>query len=440
MLVTETAVTTHYTPRAAFVPFHKRTQRWASLVCHRRAGKTVACVADLVDAALRCKLEMPRFAYLAPFYTQAKDVAWVYLKRMVGDIPGVKINESELHVDLPGNNARVRLYGADNYDRMRGIFLDGVVLDEFADMDPRAWPEVIRPTLSDRKGWATFIGTPKGRNAFWEVHSNAQEDGAWYDLTLPADTSGLIDDDELEDARRSMTPEQFAQEYLCSFEAAIMGAYYGKEMAQAERDGRITTVPYDPAVPVHTAWDLGFNDATAIWFWQIVGPEIHVIDFYENHGQQIPHYASIVHAKPYTYGIHWFPPDVRATFLGMERSRVETLLSVGITPRILGEQKVMDGINALRVITPRIWWERACGNGLEALRQYRAAYDDKLRAFKDHPLHDWTSNPADAARYMAVAYRELKPEPKPEEKPILGIMDQSWEGLMLGQRKKRERV
>ena len=167
-------VSTGYTPRAAFIPFHMRTERWASLVCHRRAGKTVACVADIVDAALRSTRDAPRFAYVAPFYTQAKDVAWVYLKRMVQDIPRTTINESELRVDL-FNGARIRLYGADNYDRLRGIYLDGIILDEYADMDPRAWPEVIRPTLSDRKGWATFIGTPKGRNDFWKMHTHAEQ-------------------------------------------------------------------------------------------------------------------------------------------------------------------------------------------------------------------------------------------------------------------------
>src|SRR5258708_5915463 len=275
-------VSTGYQPRDAFIPFHMRTQRWSVLVCHRRAGKTVACVADLVDAALRCKRPNPRYAYLAPFYTQAKDVAWVYLKAMVQEIPGAQVNESELRADLP-NGARVRLYGADNYDRMRGIYLDGVVLDEFADMDPRVFPEVIRPALSDRKGWAAFIGTPKGRNAFFELYDQAQGNDDWFDFCLRADESDLIDPSELDDARQSMTPEQFAQEYLCSFEAAILGAYYGKEMAEAERQGRIRHVPHDPQIAVHTAWDLGIGDSTAIWFWQAHGPEIHVIDYYEAH-------------------------------------------------------------------------------------------------------------------------------------------------------------
>lgn len=424
---TNEVVTTGYAPRLAFEPFHKRTQRWSALVCHRRAGKTVACIADLVDAALRCKLPDPRFAYLAPFFTQAKDVAWVYLKRMVRDIPGAETNESELRVDLP-NGGRVRLYGADNYDRLRGLFLDGVVLDEFADMDPRAWPEVIRPALSDRKGWATFIGTPKGRNAFFEVYSRAEVDDDWFSLMLKADTSGLIDAEELEDARRSMTPEQFAQEYLCSFEAAIIGAYYGKEMAEAERTGRIRQIAYDHNVPVQTAWDLGHSDSTAIWFFQMVGPQVHVIDFYENHGQQLPHYAAVLASKGYHYGDHWFPQDVKATVLGMDRSRVETLTNLKIKPRIVMEHKVMDGINAGRVMFDRVWFDAdRCKDGLEALRQYKADFDEKKKAFKDAPRHDWASHPADAFRYLAMAWREVvvpaADKPKPEPK---GIMDMTW--------------
>lgn len=416
-----------------------RRQRWASLVCHRRAGKTVACVADLVDAALRSTKQSPRFAYVAPFYTQAKDVAWLYLKRMVADIPGTAINESELRVDLP-NGARIRLYGADNYDRLRGIYLDGIILDEYADMDPRAWPEVIRPTLSDRKGWATFIGTPKGRNDFWKMHTRAEEDPAWFDLTLRADESGLLDEEELADARQTMTPEQYAQEYLCSFDAAILGAYYGKEMEEAMRSGRIGDVPWDDKLPVHTAWDLGYSDSTAIWFWQMAAGQIRVIDFYENHGHQIPHYAAVLAAKPYRYGEHWFPPDVRAHVLGMHRTRVETLIEHGLKPRVLPEQKVMDGINAARVLFPRIWFDKGCGEGLEALRQYRTDFDEKLKVFKEHPLHNWASHAADAFRYMAEAYREIVPEKaKPKPKPR-GIMDATFDQVLGMQTPKSGRV
>ena len=174
-----------YRARPQFAAFHARKQRWSCIVAHRRAGKTVACVMDLIDAALRCDKPDGRFSYISPTYTQSKDTAWSYLKRFTNDIPGVEQRESDLMV-LFSNGSRVRLYGADNYDRLRGTFADGMVIDEYADIDPRAWPEVLRPSLADRRGWAVFIGTPKGRNDFYNIHREAQENPNWYSLVLRA--------------------------------------------------------------------------------------------------------------------------------------------------------------------------------------------------------------------------------------------------------------
>lgn len=388
----------------------------------------MACVADLVDAALRCDRVAPRFAYVAPFYVQAKDVAWGYVKRMTRDIPGVVFNEAELRVDLPGER-RIRLYGADNYDRMRGIYLDGVILDEYADMPPAAWSEVIRPALADRLGWAVFIGTPKGRNAFWEIYERSKAESEWFSAVLRASETGLLAPSELEAARAEMTPEQFAQEFECSFDAAILGAYYGKEIADLERAGRIADVPMDPALPVHTAWDLGIGDATAIWFFQVVGAELHVIDHYEAHGHGLAHYAAVLQSKPYTYGTHYVPHDANARDLGSGRTRVETLRDLtGKWPHVLRVNEVMDGINAVRLSMPRSRWDAAkCRAGIEALRQYHAEFDEKLKTFKDKPRHDWTSHTADATRYMAMAWREMKPtQPKPEAKyEFIGAADGS---------------
>lgn len=403
-----------YSARDAFRPFHRRKPRWSCLVAHRRAGKTVACVADLIDATLRCKQPAPRFAYIAPLYVQAKDVAWGYLKRFCAPIPGAAFNEAELRVDLPGDR-RIRLYGADNYDRMRGLYLDGVVLDEYADMPPSAWNEVIRPALSDRQGWAVFIGTPKGRNAFFDVYERAKAEPEWFSLMLRASETGILPDGELEAARRDMTPEAYAQEYECSFEAAILGAYYGRDIAEAERTGRIGEVPVDDAVPVHTAWDLGIGDATAIWFFQVVGGAIHVVDHYEAHGHGLPHYAQVLTSKGYRYGTHYVPHDARARDLGTGRTRIETMQQLtGRWPHVLPPGEVMDGINAARLTLPRCRFDAVkCRDGLEALRQYRADYDEKTRAFRDKPRHDWSSHSADAWRYLAMAWREMRPEPKP---------------------------
>jgi phage terminase large subunit len=408
-----------YRPRPQFIPYHVRKQRWSALVCHRRAGKTVACIADLIDDALRCKKANPRFAYVAPLYVQAKDVAWTYLKQFAAKVPGAEFNESELRVDFHGVNAsRIRLYGADGYDRMRGIYLDGVILDEAADFDPRAWPEVIRPALSDRQGWATFIGTPKGRNSFFEIYDAATQRDDWFSLMLRASDTGIVPEAELADARTMMTPEQYAQEYECSFDAAIIGSYYGKEIAQAEREGRVGSVPVDPALPTHTSWDLGIGDSTAIWFWQ-VGPEgLRVIDCYENHSQGLPHYVAELEARGYRYGTDFVPHDAKVRDISTGRTRVETLMGMKRRPMLVPEHKIMDGINAARVSFPRIRIDAdKCKAGLEALRQYKADYDEKTRAFKNTPRHDWTSHYADAFRYMAMAWREIvlpKERPKPK--------------------------
>lgn len=374
------------------------------------AGKTVACIADLVDAALRCPHKSPRFAYIAPLFVQAKDVAWGYLKQLTSPIPGVTLNEAELRVDLPGDR-RIRLYGADNYDRMRGLYLDGAVLDEVADMDPRAWPQVIRPALSDRRGWAVFIGTPKGRNAFWELWRDAQNDAEWFSMMLRASESGLIAAEEIEDLRRSLSPEAFAQELECSFDAAVIGSYYGKALDEAQQAGRLCRVPADPAAQVHTSWDLGVGDSTAIWFVQQIGRELHVVDYYEASGEGLEHYARMLQGKPYVWGTHYLPHDAAARELGTGTSRVETLARLGIKATVVPAQAKDDSINAVRLMLPRCWFDaERCKVGLEALRLYRRDYDERLKTFRDRPRHDWTSHAADAFAVFAVGHRAETPD------------------------------
>jgi hypothetical protein len=405
-----------YRARKQFVPYHMRKERWACLVAHRRAGKTVACVADVLDAALRCTKKDGRFAYVAPQFNQVKDIAWNYLKRFVAPIPNASINESELRVDLP-NGARVRLYGADNPDRLRGLYLDGIVLDEYADMHPSVWGEVIRPLLADRQGWATFIGTPKGKNAFYEIFERAQNSNDWFSDILRASTTGLLLENELQSAAQDMTPEQYAQEFECSFEAAIVGAYYGSQIAEVERAGRICEVKYDASVPLYTAWDLGIADSTAIWVFQIIANEIHVIDTIENHGQPLSWYVGELNARGYNNSIDYLPHDARARELGSGRTRVETLQSLGRKSiRIVEHHKLADGINAARLTFAHCWFdEHKTKQAIEALRQYRREYDEKARAFRDVPKHNWTSHYSDAFRYLAMAWREIKPQPKSKD-------------------------
>ncbi len=402
-----------YTPRSLFVPYHDRLQRWALIVAHRRFGKTVGCINDLIKRSITDAKDRGRYGYVAPYYAQAKDVAWSYLKYYSEPLWGAEPNESELRVDLL-NGARIRLYGADNADRMRGLYFDGVVIDEPAMMRGNVWGEVIRPTLSDRLGWATFIGTPAGHNHFYDIRQTAKANPDWYYAEFLASKTGLLRQSELDAARSDMTPEQYEQEFECSFEAAIVGAYWGKEVRLAEDVGRITEVAYDKHAPVHTAWDLGIGDSTAIWFWQIVGNEIHVIDWYENSGYGLEHYADVLKERGYTYGEDFVPQDARARELGTGRTRVETLLALKRKPRVVQAHTIEDGINAARVLFPRIWFDKAkCWDGIEFLRQYRADYDEDARVFRNRPLHDETSHTADAFRYLAMAFRELRPAPAP---------------------------
>jgi phage terminase large subunit len=405
--VEERRVVIDYTPRPQFVPYHNRGERFAKIVAHRRFGKTVGCINDKIKAALSNTREYPppRYSYVAPTYTQAKDIAWGYLKHYSAPIPGLKISESELWVEYP-NGARIRLYGADNYDRMRGVYNDGVTVDEPAQMDPRAWPEVIRPTLSDYKGWATFIGTPKGRDWFYKIDQDeaGAELPAWFRLTLKASDTGIINPEELESLKAGLTEEQYAQEFECSFEAAVIGAYYGKLMAQADADKRITGVPYEPTAQVYTAWDLGIADATAIWFAQVVGREIRIIDYYEATGADLGHYVREINNRNYSYGGHFVPHDAQAKELGTGKSRLEVLETLGLKNiRVAPMHRVEDGINAVRVMLPRCWFDATkCSRGIDALKLYRAEYDDKLQTLKPRPVHDWASHGADAFRYLAM--------------------------------------
>jgi phage terminase large subunit len=394
-----------YAPRRQFVPFHARRQRFACIVTHRRAGKTVACIQDLHRDAARSHKVRPRFAYLSPFLRQSKAVAWDYLRAAIEPARafGATSHEGELRIDYP-KGGQVRLYGADNPDAMRGIYLDGVVLDEYADMDPRVWSEIIRPALADRQGWAVFIGTPRGRNAFFELWRRSQSEDGWFSLMLKASETGLIPDSELELARRDLSEEQYAQEFECSFDAAVVGSYYGKPMMRAEAEKRIAGVPHDPSALVWTSWDLGMRDATAIWFAQVVGREIRIIDYYEASGVDLGHYVREIQSKPYVYAGHIVPHDAQARELGTGKSRLEVLANLGLKHITLAPlHRIEDGINAVRMLIPRCWFDQAkCARGLDALKLYRAEYDDKLQALRPHPVHDWTSHAADSFRYLAM--------------------------------------
>ena len=397
-----------YTPRALQLRLHNEMskRRWGVVVCHRRFGKTVWAINHILRDAFMCKKSNPRFAYMAPTYRQAKNVAWDYLKQFAGAVPGVKFHETELRCDLP-NGARISLLGAENPDSLRGIYLDGCVMDEVADMPESVFPEVIRPALSDRGGWCIFVGTPKGQNMFYELYEQACSEEDWLAAVYRASETGILPPDELEAARRMMSPDQYAQEFECSWSANIPGAIYGKELEEATAAGRVTKVPYDPVYRVDTWWDLGVGDSTAIWFTQTVGRAVHVIDFYEARGEGLPHYCKVLNERGYLYGSHNAPHDIEVRELGSGKSRREVAWELGLNFRVVPRLPLEDGIHAAQMLIPRLWFDRdLCKTGLDALRQYHRAYNERTRSFRATPVHDWSSHAADAFRYLAVGLRE----------------------------------
>jgi hypothetical protein len=419
-----------YCPRDIFLDFHDRKERWAVIIAHRRAGKTVLCCMELIYKALMEDKPNGRYAYVAPYMSQGKNIAFDYLLRYSQPVLA-KANQSELWVELI-NGARIRIFGADNPDALRGLYLDGVVLDEYADMKPSVWGEVIRPLLTDRNGlngfntWAVFIGTPKGHNAFWEVYNKAVASPDWYVKVLRASQTKLIPQAELDDAASMMTEDQYLQEFECDFESAILGAYYGKEMRQLTDQGRIREVEYDPLFPVHTAWDLGYSDDTAIWFFQVVHGEIRCLDYHSSNGQPVAFYAGIIQSREkergYVYGTHWLPHDARARTLSSNRSVIEQLgdkipiKSIKIAPNL----KLQDGIQASRLALTRTWFDHKCNDGIECLRQYQREYDEDKKVFRDKPRHDWTSHGADAFRYLALTWKD-EAKIVTAEDPIRGV-------------------
>ena len=385
------------------------------MVCHRRAGKTVASVNELVLRALLTSKKNARYAYIAPFYRQAKDVAWVYLKEATKEF-ALKIRESALRIELP-NGAWITLYGADNPDALRGLYLDGVVLDEYGDARPSLWGQVVLPTLADRRGWALFIGTPKGKNHFYKIYQRSLHEKGWYSLTLKATQSGILDKDELTEMRLQMTDEEWEQEMECSFTAAILGTYYANVIGKMEITGRIAAniVAFDPKYGVKIACDLGRSDNTAMWFWQETPHGLHLIDYYENQGQGIDHYIQHLVRQPYRYEEVWLPHDAVAKTLATNRSTVEQMLDAGFPCRVVPRLAVQHGIDAVRKVLPHCWIDQnKCFAGVEALRAYSRKYNELTKSFSNEPKHDWASDGADAFRYFSLVAKEIVAFERPD--------------------------
>ena len=376
------------------------------VVAHRRSGKTVLCCLWLISELLKAPGQIG--VYVCPQFSQADRIAFPILKKYLP--PGCEINEAKLRITLPTQSV-IYMLGAENPDPIRGMKLYRAVLDETQNMPSRAWSEVIRPALADTgEGGAIIIGTPLGMaGLFYRLQRDAENLPGWARFILPWDVTKAMPEAEIEALRREMRPEEFEQEMECSFQAAVRGAYWGTEMAAAEKEGRISNVPHDPAALVQVSWDLGMADSTSLWYWQIIGREIHAVRYEEYQNTGLPEVIRQMRSHPYNWGDIIAPHDIAVRELGSGRSRIEVARDLGVAFLVAPKWRVNEGIEAFRTLIPRLWFDRErCGQGVEALKLYRADFQGTREVFTKAPLHDWTSHAADSARYFAVTFDERK--------------------------------
>ncbi len=400
-----TEIVIPYEPREQQEEIHHAIEqhRFTVVVAHRRMGKTVSAINHLIKAAIECDKPNPRFAYIAPTYSQAKRVAWDYLLEYTRPL-NATANIAELRVDFWGR--RVSLYGSDNPDSLRGQYFDGVVIDEVGDQNPRIWNEILRPALADRLGWACFIGTPKGANHFAELADRAKSEEGWKYLEYKASQTKILPESELKAAYREMGEDKYNQEFECSFNAAVEGSYYGKIINDLERDGHISDFPRDDLCRSFVAWDLGMGDSTALWVAQLAGKEVRLLDCVENHGQGLDWYVRWLKDNDYAGFSQILPHDVQVRELGTGKSRREVLEEAGLSITVAPRLSVADGIQAVRRLLPRCWFHPRTKQGLDALRNYRREHDERRQIFYEKPLHDWSSHMSDAFRYLAIGLDE----------------------------------
>ncbi len=408
----------------------------AALVWHRRSGKDATALNFAACAAHR---RVGVYWHMLPTATQARKAVWdavgadgrKVLDQVFPRVLRRATNVTEMKIEFKCGSIW-QLVGSDNYNALVGANPVGVVFSEYSLADPAAW-DYVRPILAENGGWAVFIFTPRGRNHGHALLDMARRNPNWFAQVLSVDDTRRADGSMVipaaaiaEDRAAGMAEEMIRQEYWCSFDAGLVGAYYGKAMEAARGQGRIGKVPWEPALPVETWWDLGVGDSTAIWFAQRAGREVRLIDYLEASGEGLPYYAQALSEKPYVYGRHIAPHDIEVRELGTGRSRRETAARLGIRFEVAPAQSLADGIEAVRALIPRCWFDAAaCARGIEALCQYRREWNDKTKDFKPSPLHDWTSHGADAFRYGAVSRERggglgAVPLAAPHEFPVLG--------------------
>lgn len=391
-------------------------------VWHRRAGKDLTFINR---ATVEAHKRIGTYYHMMPKLNQARKAVWDGMdkngRKFIDYIPNeviYKKNESEMQIEFKCGSIW-QLVGADNYDNLMSTNAVGITISEYSLCNPKAW-DFFRPILRENSGWAAFLYTPRGRNHAYDLHVMAQRNPDWFSQLLTVDDTRVVSKNEIDQERRDgMTEDMIRQEYYCDFNSAMPGAYYAKELWRAREEDRITRVPYQGVVPVDTWWDLGIDDSMSIWFSQDCGREIHLIDYYENRGEGLMHYASVLDEKMRKwngiYGRHTAPHDITVREIGSGKTRLTTAGDLGIKFNVAQRPAAKeDGIQAVRNIFPILYFdEDKCRTGLDGLASYRSEYDEVKRVLKRVPIHDWASHPADALQTLAIGhnFQELLTDP-----------------------------
>ena len=404
---------------------------------HRRAGKDDVLLHRTAVAAF----ERPATYWTAlPEYAQARKALWAAVnphtgKRRIDEAFPQELrastNEQEMFIRFH-NGSTWQLVGSDRYNSLVGAGVAGVTFSEFALANPSAWG-YIRPMLEENNGWAAFISTPRGRNHFKSLMDMARGNPTWFAQTLSIHDTNALSAEQVEESQQEyialygedMGRAQFAQEYEVSFNAAILGAFYAREMHAVRSEGRIASIQPIPGRPVHRAWDIGVRDDNSIWWFQVVGPRIYILDCYTASGVGVDHYAEVIQQRREEHGFvdgnDYVPHDAKVLEWGSGRTRVESMILHGLKPVLVPLAGKMDGINAVRMTLPRCLFHPRTENvGISAMEQYRREWDDDKKCYKASEVHDWTSNLADAMRYLAQCWQTVPvvidtslPAPKP---------------------------
>lgn len=397
------------------IPFFEAMAKGCKRACvvwHRRAGKDKTFFNFTV---MRAAKEKGIYYYFFPTFSQGRKALWDNLDkqgfRTIDHCPKELIdgspNNTEMKMRLR-NGSIIQIIGTDNIDSIVGTNPRGCVFSEYSLQSPTAW-QLIRPILAENSGWAIFNFTPRGHNHGKELYDMAKRDANWFAQLLTVEDTGAINAEVIEEERQAgMSEDWIQQEFYCSFTRGVEGNYYSKYIEAAHEENRIGAVPYQRQSRVYTAWDIGIGDSCSIIFFQIVGNSVHVIDYYENHGEGLPHYADVLYRRPYLYADHFAPHDVANRSFSSGLSTQEVASGLGIKFVVLPTLKITieAGIEAARGIFPRVYIDENHAKKLiVCLENYRKEFDERLQTYKSRPLHDKYSHGADAFRYLAIGVK-----------------------------------